>query len=224
MNYKKILTISSCTILASALLAGSLAWFTDKEYKKNIFKTGSVDIDLRENEIGDTTGIKIDDIIAGTKIDKRIDIKVPKGTVKTILRIEFKQTLLKNGQEIMDKDNIFSNGVDDYPEFKPIFEQGYEKYWIQDENNKNVYYYNKVVDATENEFITERILNSVELTEKAQNKYRGVEYTIDIKADAIQATNGAYKDWIESTPFNDGVKSSKEIEKILKNITNNISN
>lgn len=222
MHNKKIIQSSVTVLLGVALLGGSLAWFVDRQEKNNVFATGKVDVDLRENEDGATTGIQIDGIVAGTNIDKRVDVRVPQGTSDTLIRIEFAQKLLKNGEEVNDSDGIFSTGVDGYSEFKPIFAKEYGKYWIQDANNKNVYYYNKVVNGKSGEVITEDILKSVELTGKAGNSYQGLDYTIDIKADAIQATNKAYESWVKNTPFENGNQADQSILDLLKTITANI--
>ena len=171
MYNKKIIQSSVTILLGVALLGGSLAWFVDRQEKSNVFATG------------------------------KVDVRVPQGTSDTLIRIEFTQKLLKNGEEVNDSDGIFSTGVDGYSEFKPIFAKEYDNYWIQDANNKNVYYYNKVVNGKNGEVITEDIHKSVELTDKAGNSYQGLDYTIDIKADAIQATNKAYESWVKNTPF-----------------------
>ena len=97
MHKKSIITVSSCALLAVVLVGGSLAWFTDSEIRTNEFNSGKIDIDLRENEDGNTTGIQVDGIIAGTTIDKRVDVRVPKGTSTTLIRVQFKQTLLIYG-------------------------------------------------------------------------------------------------------------------------------
>lgn len=224
MINKKYVFSAIGILLVSSLVYGSLAWFSDSETTPNYFQAGKVDIDLRENEDGNTTGIKVDGIVAGTTIDKRIDVRIPKGTSKCLLRIEFVQTLLKNNNLVIDTDEDFSNGVDGYSEFRPVFADNFQNYWIQDLNNKNVYYYYKVVDAKESEVITEQILKSVEITGKAGNEYQGLDYTIDVKADAIQATNEAYKEWIQNTPYRDGKKANENIENLLKNITKDIEN
>lgn len=50
MMKKKIVAMSLCTCLAATAVAGgTLAYFTDKDAKTNVFTTGNVDITLLEN-------------------------------------------------------------------------------------------------------------------------------------------------------------------------------
>lgn len=47
---KKILALCLCVVLAAtAIVGGTLAYFTDTDAKNNVFTTGNVDIELKEN-------------------------------------------------------------------------------------------------------------------------------------------------------------------------------
>lgn len=74
---KKILALGVCTaMLATAIVGGTMAYFTDTDDAENVFTVGNIDIDLREFKGDGTTPFEdIENIMPGMTYDKIVNVK-----------------------------------------------------------------------------------------------------------------------------------------------------
>ena len=141
---KKIVALLLCAVLlVGASIAGTLAYLTDNDSATNTFTVGKVDIELKEYEVNEQTGVKTE-----TKVDGLKDLELVPG--RTIEKNPF-ITVGPDSETcwlfVKIENNLGSvvtiNGLDN---------------WTSVEGHAGYYQYNEIVNAgatvTVFEFIT----------------------------------------------------------------------
>lgn len=187
MMKKKIVAMSLCTCLAATAVAGgTLAYFTDKDAKTNVFTTGNVDITLLENfeqnsKLLPATGSAQEGTLQNG-IQKEVSVK-NEGTEPAYVRVHIAiPQVLDNGADTFDagknvlhfnyaKDSI-GEGKWDWSDTSGDPYEGNWNYYetIIDDINYNVYVvtYEKALAAGEE--TAEYAMHQVYLDSKVTNE------------------------------------------------------
>jgi predicted ribosomally synthesized peptide with SipW-like signal peptide len=176
---KKVLIGLSVVALVALLAVGTWAWFTaTADPVENIFTAGTVKISI-ENTYENVTNWNPGDEEEGT-ITVTND-----GTKCAYVRVK-----LDAG---WDGANLAADNVGLALN---------EDKWV---NYEGYYYY---IGTLESGDTTESLLSSVTLLGfETGNEYQGASFTVEVKADAVQCTNDAYKDvWeLDALPWEEDV-------------------
>lgn len=174
---KKRILISLSLVIVFALVAGgTFAWFTSTTKPvTNKFKTGTVAVEVNEHGFEN-----VDNWNPGDTTNKDVSIKST-GTKRSYVRVK----ITKMWSNELPNDNvelIFTNNND----------------WVYSDG---WYYYTKILNSGEE---TSKLLDAVKLIGPiTENEYQGETLTVNVEAEAVQATHEAYKDvWgLTSLPF-----------------------
>jgi predicted ribosomally synthesized peptide with SipW-like signal peptide len=184
---KRTIMIGSAILLAVLLVAGgTMAWFTDTVEVTNMFKAGTVDVDLIENDemvVGEEfNGLTFENVNPGDTYNKKITVK-SNGSKRTYVRIKLTpKWMLAQGMS-------FPQGYD-ANSLPPAELVGLNSDWIE----MNGYYYYKDILTTgveTSELITGVMFDGPTMT----NDYQGATFKLKVEVDAIQATHDAYQSW-----------------------------
>lgn len=169
--------------LVGLLVAGgTMAWFTaETDEVNNAFAAGTVEIEMWENDNlvdGDLLGMNIENVNPGDCYIKKVVVKNT-GSKKAMVRVH-------ESTVIEDYNLLQIDGVGD-PNIAIVKFAANPK-WVYEDN---YFYYNEVLQLgaeTEPILVENKICFDGPLM---GNEYQGAKFTITLKADAIQATNGA---------------------------------
>ena len=178
MKKRSIIIISIVALLALLVVGGTMAWFTSNpEEVENTFKAGTVKIEVNEHGFQD-----IIDWNPGDTTTKEVSVK-SKGSKKTYVRVQLTPVWEGN----LSIDNVVLN----WDEENWVYSDGW-------------FYYKKILAGGAE---TEKLLNSVTLKGfETGDKYQGKTLTVTVKAEAVQASNNAYKDVWELDSLPEGVE------------------
>lgn len=196
---KRIFAMAGALALVAAVGLGStLAYFTDSETAKNTAKMGKVDITLFENgEV--TTGLTFDDLVPGEMKHKHVEIKNNEGNpcyVRVSVASEWKGDVKvdlpiciagwdNNGRtsgEMTDISDLYWNDE------AKVGTVGWIKsgdYWYLCEKTGPAQGDVQLKILKKNEVVT--LFNDVTIPAEWNNAVAEKSFTIDIKAEAIQA-------------------------------------
>lgn len=198
---KRNIMMFSVIALAIALVAGgTMAWFTSTpEAIDNVFAAGTVEIEVNENGFEDLTNVN-----PGDTHEKEVTI-ISNGSKQTYVRVSLTPEWI--GADELELPLLNDNIA------VASFEIGDD--WI--DGGDGYYYYKFILDDEDNEttpLITEVVFNGPAMN----NDYQGATFTLTVSADAVQASNYAFRDvwsiaapavvpvtgveeWIASTPL-----------------------
>lgn len=185
---KKSLLVGMLVFSLAALLVvgGTMAWFTDNAKVTNLFTAGTVEIQVNEYDFED-----IVDWNPGDTTDKDVSV-ISNGSKQTYVRVAL-TPVWYDGEEVAD-------GVD-AENVELILAEGWEDNWVESEG---WYYYKEILDKDDE---TELLLDEVYLKgEDTGNEYQGLTLRIEVEADAVQASNGAFKGAWGLVELPDGVE------------------
>lgn len=167
MNKKRI-AIGSLIILAVLLVAGgTMAWFTSNKKASSSLTTGNVKIEVNKHGFENIT-----DWNPGDTIENKVSIK-SLGSMDTYVRAKI--TPKWNGGKSIENVKLNVNKND----------------WIYNEAD-GYYYYTNILTKNDE---TPLLLKSVTLDgESTDDGYQNKTLYIEVDAQAVQTTNGAYKD------------------------------
>lgn len=189
MGKKKIIGLCLAVGLMVGVVGGSLAWFTDSASVTNSFAT-------QGNGTNESNGIKIEEdfneelagkVLPGTEINKDAKV-VNTATYKQLIRVKFEKVWKNAEGKNLNLDFIELN-------YQNLTEENTANKWIK--GTDGYFYYNGVVDASGE---TAYLLDSVKLSDKADNDYKDAEYDVIVHAEGIQAANGAVSDAWKDAP------------------------
>lgn len=184
MKKKNVVLISSIVLAVLLVVGGTMAWFTAKtDPVTNTFTAGTVDIELLENGVN-TEGITIDNVNPGDTHNKVVTVQ-SLGSKKTYVRVKLTPVWTPaTGKELPGTDIVTSYpiGAD----------------WIKgatEDDGGTWYYYKGVLEDEEGKRVTTALITEVAFAGKEMgNEYQGAAFTLTLKAEAIQASNGAIQD------------------------------
>lgn len=170
------------SLAALMVVGGTLAWFTSEAEVTNTFKAGTVEIEvLEKGETEDITNWN-----PGDTTDYDVSVK-SLGSKQTYVRVKLEPVWYDDDEEAeVDENNV-----------ELIFGEDLEENWVLDDG---WYYYKEILEQNQE---TSLLLDKVHLKGKETgNEYQGLTLKIKVEAQAVQASNDAYKDaWgINSLP------------------------
>lgn len=177
------------SLAALMVVGGTLAWFTSDAKVTNTFKAGTVEIEIMEGE----QEKNISNWNPGDTTDYDVWFK-SNGSKDTYLRVKLTPVWVKDKDEpveTVDEEEINTNNVE------LILANAWKEKWVFD---NGWYYYKEILEQNQE---TSLLLDKVHLKgEETGNEYQGLTLKIEVEADAVQASNDAYKDaWgINSLP------------------------
>lgn len=170
MRKKKLVALGMVAALATtAVVGGSLAYFTDKDSAENVFTVGNIDIDLREwkdmvdgNEFED-----IDGIMPGMSYNKIVDVK-----------------------NIGDNDAFVRVEIVIPEDMTPVWNENLGDDWLEDTNNpqsgSGTYVFTlkeKLAPNATTAVLLEKVTLNGDVTELTAES----SYKVSVTAEAIQA-------------------------------------
>ena len=206
---KKIVTVLVMMVLI-IVVQGSMAYFTSSSTAINKFLLGAVDIEIEEkfdpNEEDDN---KIVQIRNETKTDTLVRVSI---TPRWVEKLEDGTEVPFSGDVSSDVVTLnFSENLKDKPVGDFVVEDYLGKeYWVK--GDYGFYYYLKILEADE---LTSILLKDVDIEAGLPKEYKGKTLTVDVKAEAVQATNHD----IDNDEVNE-----YQFENVWFNVDENISN
>lgn len=180
---KKIVTICLVAALAAtALIGGSLAYFTDTEEKDNTFTVGNVDIQLTEPNWVSSGSIDAPEVYPGEPLAKDPTV-TNNGANPCFVRIQV------TGLDCLDNAGMITYRTD-------YVDNKLGDNWVK--GTDGYYYYNKVLTVgTTTDALFDQIVIPTGVTNadafKSDTAER-IKYSVDVKAQAVQA-QGAKASW-----------------------------
>ncbi|MGO1820291.1 MAG: TasA family protein, partial [Senegalia sp. (in: firmicutes)] len=164
---KRILISLSLVVVFAFVLGATFAWFTDSSGAvTNTFTAGTVAVEVNENGFEN-----IDNWNPGDTTNKDVTV-ISKGSKKTYVRVK----LTKMWTNQLPNDNVelvLANSGD----------------WVYSDG---WYYYKHILNENEE---TTKLLDAVKLIGPiTDNEYQGQTLTVNVEAEAVQATHEAFKD------------------------------
>jgi predicted ribosomally synthesized peptide with SipW-like signal peptide len=192
MKKKVILSLVTVAMVAALAVAGTMAWFTGSANVTNVFKAGSVAVEIYENNEGPSSGnMDFDsDFVPGDNERKVVTFKST-GNSDSYLRAKVTPSwTAADGTTVLSADNV---GID--------FNIGDTGDWVKgivNDEFDGYYYYNGILKT---DGFTSALFSNVTFTSgDNDNDYQGATLNILIEVEAIQAENGAVSAW-EGFPF-----------------------
>jgi len=185
---KKSLLVGMLVFSLAALLVvgGTMAWFTDNATVTNLFTAGTVEIQVNEYDFED-----IVDWNPGDTTDKDVSV-ISNGSKQTYVRVMLTPVWYDGENEA---DGVNAENVE------LILAEDWGDNWVESEG---WYYYKEILEKDDE---TELLLDAVYLKgEDTGNEYQGLTLRIEVEADAVQASNGAFKDAWGLDELPDGVE------------------
>lgn len=171
---KKILALGMVACLATAVVGGTLAYFTDTAQADNVFTVGNVDIELTEPN-WDAEGSKdAPDAYPGEALKKDPTI-TNKGANPCFVRISVE------GWDVLGEDNMITYRTD-------YVDNKLGDNWVLGEDG--YFYYKGVLDK---DATTDALFDQIVIPTSVTNGFDG-NYDLVVKAEAVQA-QGARASW-----------------------------
>ena len=190
MKKKVILSLVTVAMVAALAVAGTMAWFTGSANVTNVFKAGSVAVEIYENNEGPSSGnMDFDsDFVPGDTQPKEVTFKST-GNSDSYLRVKVTPSwTAADGQTVLSADNV---GID--------FNTGDWVKGIVNDEFDGYYYYDGILET---DGFTSALFSNVTFTPgDNDNPYQGATLTIQIEVEAIQAENGAAANAWAGFPF-----------------------
>jgi len=161
------------SLVALLVVGGTMAWFTDTKEASNKFTAGTVKIQILEN--GQTNPVVKENVNPGDIYDKEVKVE-SLGSKRTYVRVSI-NPVWEGNLPINNVNLIFADG-----------ELG--THWV--DGGDGWYYYKHILAAGA---VTEPLLSKVEIIGSLTgDDYQGKKLTVNVKAEAVQASHEAYKD------------------------------
>ena len=181
---RKILFLSLLAICIAIAAAGTLAYFTAEGRAQNVITTGSIKIEVVEQQKSDDGTLTkypsdpINNVMPGMEISKIVTIENT-GKNEAWIRVSVEKLIELN------KENPAANGVAADTE---LIELKLSDSWVEKDG---YYYYKNPVKAGES---TAPLFSSVKFAESMGNAYQGCTAYINIYAQAVQTANNPAAD------------------------------
>lgn len=212
MNKKfKYTSLVAAGAVTLGLVGGTLAWFRAQDEVVNKFSTTGNEYNPKDPNAGidiveDWNEKDGENITPGTDVNKDVQVKNTE-QYDQFIRVKFTPQFVKINEdgthtpytnEELKNLNI-SNDMIKLNFTNHLVKDGThdlnDGYWVQ---VGEYYYYIGKVGAGSH---TNTLLDSVTLSSKAGNEYRGLAFDVVVTADSIQASNKAYESWADESLF-----------------------
>ena len=200
-NSKKIIPIGLMLIILVIVVQGSMAYFTSESNVINKFLASSTDIEVEEEFIPPEQW-------DGNILSKSVQIKNESNT-PVLVRVSITPRWVNEDGSPFSGDTSSNTITLDFT--KELKESIEEEKWFK--GNDGYYYYLKILEGNN---VTSILLESVALKEGVilPEDYKGKNLYVDVKAEAVQATN--------HDENQDGI-NEYQFEKVWFNVDANIS-
>ena len=212
MNKKfKYTSLVAAGAVTLGLVGGTLAWFTAQDEVVNKFSTTGNEY----NPEDPNAGIKIvedwnekdgKNITSGTEVNKDVQVKNIE-QYDQFIRVKFTPQFVKvnddGARTPYTEEELKTLGISN-----EMIELNFTSHLVKDGTHDlnegdwvqvgEYYYYIGKVGAGSH---TNTLLDSVTLSSKAGNEYRGLAFDVVVTADSIQASNKAYESWADESLF-----------------------
>lgn len=184
MSKRNIILVSGIVLAVLLVVGGTMAWFTaEPKEAVNSFKAGTVKIELhdvieRQDEETEIPFSEITNVNPGDEYPKVVYVENT-GSESAFIRVQ----LTPVWEDSLPNEND-SVKIADYPILNG---------WVlHTDDSGEWYYYTQVVEAGDT---TTNVIDKVIFAGKEMNNdYQGKQFTLKVKAEAIQASNGAALD------------------------------
>ena len=206
MKKKKIIGLCLAGALMIGAVGGSLAWFTDTDKVTNSFATSSDGDPGADGKNGlvvfeDFDQEAANKMLPGTNVTKAVQVE-NRATYSQYIRVKLTKVWKnKDGQVItqIDGQPLDSDKIE--LDFGQNLGAGAGKWTFRD----GYYYYNEAVQASDGvdnscTDTTNKLLESVKLSDTADNLYKDLKFDVVVEAESIQSENGAAQDAWGYTP------------------------
>ena len=168
-----IATCASVALIAAVGIGSTLAYFTDSDTEQNVLTFGHVDIELVEPEFSaEHTDNTIGPIVPNQEIVKDPTIIVAEDSEDAYLRASI---------VINDEEEVLTDDMKAQLEDNIAIAEG----WVK--STDGYYYYQNIAEAED----SIPFFGSVKIPELWGNEVANLTFTIDVKAEAIQASSFA---------------------------------
>lgn len=212
MNKKKVFVTALAVSLIAILSFSTIAWFNAQDEITNTFKVAdsddegttpdfSVEVFETDEDGNETEGNLYEDILPGDVLHKDPTVRNTGSYdmyVRVYVTLSDADVWLKAAKEYNFMDTNISNGDAQYPMLETMInlhKNRWERYDkpVYDTTKKTltyVYYYDQVLAAgAEAESVFTKITIPTELQQADMDFGEGVDFTVSIKAEAVQARN-----------------------------------
>lgn len=183
---KYIYTIITLTLILTSIIIGlTLASFSSKDVVTNNFKAGEILTEIIEKDENDNDYEDEKEITKDKEIIKKVYVKNPSKT-ESLVRVSITTRWVDPKDDtrvlsIKDEDITlnFDDGIDNNTNAN----------WYK--GNDGYYYYKRILKGigdTEGKDITEVLLKSVKFNMGISDFYNNMEFKVDVKAEAVEAT------------------------------------
>ena len=182
MNKKNLLIGSALVLAALLVVGGTMAWFTAAaDPVTNTFKAGTVEIELHDVQMGDTTfpTAGISNVNPGDEYDKIVYVENT-GSKAIYVRVKLTPAWTKGANPL----DLKVNGVD-----MATFPIVGDKWFLHTDGW--YYYTDPVADGESTQHLIEEVIFA---GKEMTNDYQGATFTLKVEAEAVQASHDAYKD------------------------------
>lgn len=184
MNKKKVITmITTIALVAVVGVGATLAYFTDSEDVSNVVTMGHVDITLYETDSsGDAAtiteeGLTFDNVMPGDVLAKDPSVKVNTGSSDAYIRVKMEVVPAEEATITEDDLNELAEAI------RADVEDG--GIWYYDAESE-YFYYKDIMTADSNPAV---LFDTVTIPTTWGNNTADQSFTIEVKAEAIQADN-----------------------------------
>ncbi len=170
MKKKLIMVVGLLLLVTLMVIGGTMAWFWDSEETDNRFTAGTVAIEINEHGFKD-----IEKWNPGDTTTKQVSVK-SLGNKKSYIRVSLTPVwLVGEGEDALPINNVILNLATNND-------------WVK---SGDWYYYKHIIEEEETSLLLQSVKLDGALTD---NKYQDKTLKINVKAEAVQASNSAYID------------------------------
>ena len=175
MKKRNIMLVSAIVLATLLVVGGTMAWFTSNpDEVTNTFTAGTVKIEVKEHCFEDKINVNPGDIY-----EKEVSVK-SKGSKQTYVRVKLTPQWTDKNNTVLP--NEFNNEI--------IARYDIGEDWVLGPDG--YYYYTKIMKENEE---TPLLIHEVEFNGPAMtDTYQGAKFTLDVKAEAVQASHYAFRD------------------------------
>ena len=180
---KKVVSLAVVLILLAIAATGTLAYITDSGTAHNVITTGLIDIELKEQMIGEDGESLVDfpqegipGVMPGADVSKIVSV-VNKSTGDAWIRIKVEQSIVGADGNKLDDSVITIN-------YTNTTENEQEPWWILGDDD--YWYYS---DAVAPGATTKTLFDSVSFSGEMDNTYQNSKISVIVSAEAVQVAN-----------------------------------
>lgn len=188
MNKKKLGTgLVALALVGVVGIGGSLAWFTDTESRTNTFTTGNINITIDEESTDGSqtgTGYDYENVMPGDVLEKKVTVTLDEDSQDAYVRLVLTLTPDEKSKNILTtlKDKNPDNDITLLNDGTPVL----VNWSVSDDNAVAIYDIKTKLTQEQFDWVP---FTDVKIPESWGNDFANANFSIDVKAEAIQAEN-----------------------------------